>query len=248
MLALLRLGAVPVVNENDTVATAEIRFGDNDRLAARVAAMIGADMLVLLSDIDGLYTANPNGDSKATHLAKVPQITTNILAMAGPANAAYASGGMVTKLEAARIATSAGCQMIICNGKDPSPLTRLQTGAKHTLFAAIQSPHTARKQWIAGSLTPKGKICIDDGAVTALESGRSLLPAGMISVTGQFDRGDLIEVENSAGVVIGHGLSSYSSDDAMLICGHKSNEIETVLGYRGRDEMIHADNLVISDT
>ncbi len=248
MLALLQLGAVPVVNENDTVATAEIRFGDNDRLAARVAAMIGADMLVLLSDIDGLYTANPHGDGKATHLAKVPQITTDILAMAGPANATYASGGMVTKLEAARIATSAGCQMIICNGQDPSPLKRLQTGAKHTLFAAIQSPHTARKQWIAGSLNPKGKIRIDDGAVTALQHGRSLLPAGVLSVTGQFDRGDLIEVENKVGEVIGHGLSSYSSDDAMLICGHKSNEIESVLGYRGRDEMIHADNLVISDT
>ena len=168
--------------------------------------------------------------------------------MAGPANAAFASGGMVTKLEAARIATSAGCEMIICNGQNPGPLTRLQTGTKHTLFTAMQSPHTARKQWIAGSLTPKGKICIDDGAVTALESGRSLLPAGVISVTGQFDRGDLIKVENNAGVIIGHGLSSYGSDDAMLICGHKSNEIETVLGYRGRDEMIHADNLVISDT
>ena len=248
MLALLQLGAVPVVNENDTVATAEIRFGDNDRLAARVAAMIGADMLVLLSDVDGLYTANPNGDGTATHLSKVRQITPDIVAMAGPANAAFASGGMVTKLEAARIATSAGCQMIICNGQNPGPLARLQTGAKHTLFTAMQSPHTARKQWIAGSLTPKGKICIDDGAVIALESGRSLLPAGVISVTGQFDRGDLIEVENKAGAVIGHGLSSYSSDDAMLICGHKSNEIETVLGYRGRDEMIHADNLVISDT
>ncbi|MDC0062586.1 glutamate 5-kinase [Candidatus Puniceispirillum sp.] len=248
MLALLQLGAVPVVNENDTVATAEIRFGDNDRLAARVAGMIGADMLVLLSDVDGLYTANPNGDGTATHLSKVPQITPDIMAMAGPANAAFASGGMVTKLEAARIATSAGCQMIICNGQNPGPLARLQTGAKHTLFTAMQSPHTARKQWIAGSLTPKGKICIDDGAVTALENGRSLLPAGVISVTGQFDRGDLIEVENNAGVVIGRGLSSYSSDDAMLICGHKSNEIKTVLGYHGRDEMIHADNLVISDT
>lgn len=248
MLELLRLGAVPVVNENDTVATAEIRFGDNDRLAARVAAMIGADMLVLLSDVDGLYTANPNGNGSATHLATVSQISSDILEMAGPANAAYASGGMVTKLEAARIATSAGCQMIICNGQNPGPLTRLQAGAKHTLFAAMQSPHTARKQWIAGSLTPKGKIRIDDGAVTALRAGRSLLPAGVIAVTGRFDRGDLIEVENKAGAVIGHGLSSYSSDDAMLICGHKSNEIESVLRYRGRDEMIHADNLVISDT
>ena len=248
MLALLQLGAVPVVNENDTVATAEIRFGDNDRLAARVAAMIGADMLVLLSDVDGLYTANPKSDDNATHLSKVPHVTPDIFAMAGPANAAFASGGMITKLEAARIATSAGCQMIICNGQNPGPLARLQTGTKHTLFAAMQSPHTARKQWIAGSLNPRGKVRIDDGAITALESGNSLLPAGVVSVTGRFDRGDLIEIENSAGAVIGHGLSSYGSDDAVLICGHKSNEIETVLGYRGRDEMIHADNLVISDT
>ena len=248
MLTLLQLGAIPVVNENDTVATAEIRFGDNDRLAARVAAMVGADTLVLLSDVDGLYTANPNSDDAATHLAKVPQITSDIIAMAGPANAAYASGGMVTKLEAARIATSAGCQMVICNGKNLAPLTRLRAGAKHTLFTATHSPHTARKKWIAGSLSPKGKIRIDDGAVSALQEGRSLLPAGMIEVTGQFDRGDLIEVEKKAGTVIGHGLSSYSSDEAILICGHKSNEIETILGYRGRDEMIHADDLVINDT
>ncbi len=247
MLALLQLGAVPVVNENDTVATAEIRFGDNDRLAARVAAMIGADMLVLLSDVDGLYTANPTGDGPTTHLAKVSEITPDILAMAGSANAAYASGGMVTKLEAARIATSAGCQMIICNGENPAPLKRLRIGAKHTLFTATQSPHTARKKWIAGSLTPKGKIRIDDGALAALQGGRSLLPAGVNAVAGQFDRGDLIEVENVAGTVIGHGLSSYCSDDAILISGHKTNEIETILGYRGRDEMIHADNLVISD-
>ena len=184
----------------------------------------------------------------ATHLAKVPQITPDIIAMAGPANAAYASGGMVTKLEAARIATSAGCQMVICNGKNLAPLTRLRAGAKHTLFTATHSPHTARKKWIAGSLSPKGKIRIDDGAATALQEGRSLLPAGMIEVTGQFDRGDLIEVEKKAGTVIGHGLSSYSSDEAILICGHKSNEIETILGYRGRDEMIHADDLVINDT
>ena len=248
IFSLMDLNVIPIINENDTTSTEEIRFGDNDRLAARVAAMIGADMLVLLSDVDGLYTANPNSDSTAVHLSNVPHITPDILAMAGPANAAFASGGMVTKLEAARIATSAGCKMIICNGQNPGPLTRLQTGAKHTLFNALQSVNTARKQWIAGSLTPKGKICIDDGAVAALESGRSLLPAGVISVTGQFDRGDLIEVENRAGAVIGHGLSSYGSDDAELICGHKSNEIETLLGYRGRDEMIHADNLVINDT
>jgi glutamate 5-kinase len=248
MMALLQLNAVPVVNENDTVATAEIRFGDNDRLAARVAAMIGADALVLLSDVDGLYTANPNGDNCATHIGEIAQITPDIMAMAGPANAAYASGGMVTKLEAARIATSAGCQMIICNGQSPAPLSRLEAGAKCTIFAATLSPHTARKQWIAGALTPKGTIRIDDGAARALRAGRSLLPAGVIAVNGQFERGDLIEIEDHAGLVIGHGLSSYGHKDAMAIRGHKSNEIESVLGYRERDEMIHADNLVMSDS
>ena len=248
MMALLQLNAVPVVNENDTVATAEIRFGDNDRLAARVAAMIGADLLVLLSDVDGLYTANPNGDNTATHIGKIVQITPDIMAMAGPANAAYASGGMVTKLEAARIATSAGCQMIICNGQSPAPLSRLEAGAKCTIFAAALSPHTARKQWIAGALTTKGTIRIDDGAARALRAGRSLLPAGVIAVHGQFERGDLIEIEYSAGLVIGHGLSSYGDKDAMAIRGHKSNEIESVLGYSERDEMIHADNLVMSDS
>ena len=247
MMALLQLNAVPVVNENDTVATAEIRFGDNDRLAARVAAMIGADVLVLLSDVDGLYTANPNGDNSATHIREIAQITPDIMAMAGPAHAAYASGGMVTKLEAARIATSAGCQMIICNGQSPAPLSRLEAGAKCTIFAATLSPHTARKQWIAGALTPKGTIRIDDGAARALRAGRSLLPAGVIAVNGQFERGDLIEIEDSAGLVIGHGLSSYGHKDAMAIRGHKSNEIKSVLGYRERDEMIHADNLVMSD-
>ena len=248
MMALLQLNAVPVVNENDTVATAEIRFGDNDRLAARVAAMMGADLLVLLSDVDGLYTANPNGDNSATHIGEIAQITPDIMAMAGPANAAYASGGMVTKLEAARIATSAGCQMIICNGQSPAPLSRLEAGARCTIFAAALSPHTARKQWIAGALTPKGTIRIDDGAARALRAGRSLLPAGVIAVSGQFERGDLIEIEDSAGLVIGHGLSSYGHKDAMAIRGHKSGEIESVLGYRERDEMIHADNLVMSDS
>ena len=248
MMALLQLNAVPVVNENDTVATAEIRFGDNDRLAARVAAMMGADLLVLLSDVDGLYTANPNGDNSATHIGEIAQITPDIMAMAGPANAAYASGGMVTKLEAARIATSAGCQMIICNGQSPAPLSRLEAGARCTIFAAALSPHTARKQWIAGALTPKGTIRIDDGAARALRAGRSLLPAGVIAVSGQFERGDLIEIEDSAGLVIGHGLSSYGHKDATAIRGHKSNEIESVLGYRERDEMIHADNLVMSDS
>ena len=247
MGALLELGAVPVVNENDTVATAEIRFGDNDRLAARVAAMIGADLLVLLSDVDGLYTGNPNDNKAATHLPQIDHITTDIMAMAGAANAQYASGGMVTKLEAARISTAAGCHMIICDGRDPEPLSRLEKGATCSCFIATETPHAARKQWIAGALTPRGTITVDAGAALALRRGKSLLPAGVVAVDGQFDRGDLIAVEDQSGRVIGHGLSSYSAGDAAKIKGHKSREIETMLGYRGRDEMIHADNLVVID-
>ena len=247
MGALLELGAVPVVNENDTVATAEIRFGDNDRLAARVAAMIGADLLVLLSDVDGLYTGNPNDNKAATHLPHINHITADIMAMAGAANAQYASGGMVTKLEAARISTAAGCHMIICDGRDPEPLSLLEKGANCSCFIATETPHAARKQWIAGALTPRGTIAVDAGAALALRRGKSLLPAGVVAVDGQFDRGDLIAVEDQSGRVIGHGLSSYSAGDAAKIKGHKSREIETMLGYRGRDEMIHADNLVVID-
>ena len=247
MGALLELGAVPVVNENDTVATAEIRFGDNDRLAARVAAMIGADLLVLLSDVDGLYTNNPNDNKAATHLPQIDHITADIMAMAGAANAQYASGGMVTKLEAARISTAAGCHMIICDGRHPEPLSLLEKGANCSCFIATETPHAARKQWIAGALTPRGTIAVDAGAALALRRGKSLLPAGVVAVDGQFDRGDLIAVEDQSGRVIGHGLSSYSAGDAAKIKGHKSREIETMLGYRGRDEMIHADNLVVID-
>ena len=247
MGALLELGAVPVVNENDTVATAEIRFGDNDRLAARVAAMIGADLLILLSDVDGLYTGNPNQNNAATHLPQIDHITDDIMAMAGTANAQYASGGMVTKLEAARISTAAGCHMIICDGRDPEPLLRLENGARCSCFIATETPHAARKQWIAGALTPRGTIGVDAGAATALRSGKSLLPAGVVAVDGQFDRGDLVAVEDQSGRIIGHGLSSYSAADATKIKGHKSREIENMLGYRGRDEMIHADNLVVID-
>ena len=247
MGALLDLGAVPVVNENDTVATAEIRFGDNDRLAARVAAMIGADLLILLSDVDGLYTGNPNQNNDAAHLPQIDHITDDIMAMAGAANAQYASGGMVTKLEAGRISTTAGCHMIICDGREPEPLLRLENGARCSWFIATETPHAARKQWIAGALTPRGTIVVDAGATQALRSGKSLLPAGVVAVDGQFDRGDLVAVEDQSGRIIGHGLSSYSAADAAKIKGHKSREIETMLGYRGRDEMIHADNLVLID-
>jgi len=247
MAALIGLGAVPVVNENDTVATAEIRFGDNDRLAARVAAMISADLLLLLSDIDGLYSGNPRQDESARHVPVVEVMSDEIMAMAGAANAAYASGGMVTKLEAARIAMNAGCGMVICNGQHQRPVTALIEGARHTLFHAEHSPLTARKRWIGGSLTPRGSLRVDAGALRALRQGRSLLPAGVTTATGQFDRGDLIAVEDATGQVIGHGLSAYSADDARRILGHKSSEIENLLGYRGRDEIIHADNLVMLD-
>jgi glutamate 5-kinase len=247
MGALLDLGAVPVVNENDTVATAEIRFGDNDRLAARVAAMIGADLLILLSDVDGLYTGNPNRNNCAAHLPRIDHITDSIMAMAGAANAQYASGGMITKLEAGRISTAAGCHMIICDGRDPEPLLRLENGARCTCFIATETPHAARKQWIAGALTPRGTIGVDAGAAEALRKGKSLLPAGVVAIDGQFDRGDLVAVEDQSGKVIGHGLSSYGAADAAKIKGYKSREIETMLGYRGRDEIIHADNLVVTD-
>ena len=247
MKTLLELKSVPVVNENDTVTTAEIRYGDNDRLAARVAAMLSADMLCLLSDVDGLYTENPALNSAATHLAEIDALTPEVLKMAGSANAAYASGGMVTKLEAARIATKAGCDMVICDGRPLGPLSKLRDGARSTLFHAGASPLTARKQWIAGALSPKGCLTVDAGALGALRKGRSLLPAGVVAVEGEFERGDLIAIHNQAGAVIGHGLSAYSAVDANIICGHKSREIETLLGYRGRDEIIHADNLVMVD-
>ena len=248
MKTLLELKSVPVVNENDTVTTAEIRYGDNDRLAARVAAMLSADMLFLLSDVDGLYTENPAQNSAATHLGEVDALTPEVLKMAGSANATYASGGMVTKLEAARIATKAGCDMVICDGRPLGPLSRLREGARSTLFHAGASPLTARKQWIAGALSPKGSLTVDAGALSALRKGRSLLPAGILAVEGQFERGDLIAIHNQDGAVIGHGLSAYSADDANIICGYKSREIETLLGYRGRDEIIHADNLVMVDS
>ncbi len=245
---LLELKSVPVVNENDTVATAEIRYGDNDRLAARVAAMLSADMLILFSDIDGLYTENPTQNSAAKHLAEVNAITPEVLKMAGSANATYASGGMITKLEAARIATKAGCDMVICDGRPLKPLSKLCDGARSTLFHAGASPLTARKRWIAGALSPKGRLTVDSGALCALRKGRSLLPAGVVNVKGQFERGDLIAIHNQEDEVIAYGLSAYSASDAMVICGHKSREIETLLGYRGRDEIIHADNLVMVDT
>ncbi len=241
---LLKLRAVPVINENDTVATTEIRYGDNDRLAARVASMVSADCLILLSDVDGLYTAPPHLPG-AQHLAEVAEITPEIEAMAGDAASEFSRGGMKTKLAAARMATEAGARMAIANGRGLHPLRALEEGARCTWFAAHSTPVAARKRWISGSLKTLGTIIIDDGAVKALVQGRSLLPAGVTGVEGEFGRGDAVSVRDLAGHEIASGLSAYSSDDARAIMGHSSHEIEELLGYSGRAEMIHRDDLVL---
>lgn len=243
---LLRLGTLPVINENDTVATTEIRVGDNDRLAARVAAMLGADSLVLLSDIDGLYTADPRRNPAADFIPEVAEITPEIEAMAGMAPAGYSSGGMITKLTAGKIATGAGCRMAIADGRRLHPLQAVGEGARCTWFLASVEPRTARKRWIAGSLRPAGKLLVDAGALKALKSGKSLLPAGVTAVDGRFERGDAVVVCDLSGQEVARGLAAYSAADARRIMGHKSREIEDILGYRGREELIHRDDLVIT--
>jgi glutamate 5-kinase len=246
LATLLKLGTVPVINENDTVATSEIRFGDNDRLAARVAAMISADTLVLLSDIDGLYTADPRRDPNARHIDAITEITPEIEAMAGEAPPGYSSGGMVTKLAAARVALGAGCRMAIADGRRMNPIQAVADGAACSWFLPAANPLTARKKWIAGSLKPEGTLAVDDGALAALKAGKSLLPAGVTRVDGSFERGDAVRVVDGAGREVARGLSAYSAADAARIKGHKSREIEALLGYRGRDEMIHRDDLVLT--
>lgn len=242
---LLGLGCVPVINENDTIATTEIRFGDNDRLAARVAAMIEADQLVLLSDIDGLYTADPRRRPDARHLAVVESVTPEIEAMGSEPPPGYSSGGMRTKLAAARIATQAGCAMAIACGNVDRPLTALAQGARCTWFLAAPDGRSARKRWIAGALAPLGTFVVDAGAMRALAAGRSLLPAGVRRVEGTFERGDPVVVRGLDGIELARGLSAYASEDAVRIAGHRSDEIEAILGWRGRDEMIHRDDLVL---
>ena len=242
---LLTLGCVPVINENDTVATAEIRFGDNDRLAARVAEMVQADALVLLSDIDGLYTADPRRDPAAEHLATIERVTDEIMAMGGEPPPGYSSGGMRTKLIAAQIATGAGCAMAIALGTENHPLQRLLDGARCTWFLPAPEGRSARKRWIAGSLAPQGSVTVDAGAVRALRGGSSLLPAGIRAVAGQFERGDAVAVRDEAGHVIAHGLSAYDAAATGRIAGRRSDEIEAILGLRGRDEVIHRDDLVL---
>lgn len=242
---LLEKRAVPVINENDTVATTEIRYGDNDRLAARVATMMGADLLVLLSDIDGLYTAPPKDDPDATLIPVVERITPEIEAMAGAAGSELSRGGMKTKIEAGKMATVAGTAMIIASGKVASPLALIDAGGTHTLFRAEANPVTARKAWIAGHLEPRGTLTVDAGAVRALGQGRSLLPAGVTAVSGRFGRGDAVRVVDAAGTEVARGLVAYDDADAERIRGRNSSAIEEILGIAGRTEMIHRDDLVL---
>ncbi|WP_421881309.1 glutamate 5-kinase [Pacificispira sp.] len=245
LLQLLKLGAVPVINENDTVATSEIRYGDNDRLAARVATMASADLLVLLSDIDGVYTADPRKDPAATHIPEIRAVTPEIEAMAGDAVPGVSTGGMITKLDAAKIALAGGCRMAIALGRDDHALGRLAEGAKASWFVPSDQPVTARKRWISGTLKPVGEVVVDAGALAALGRGKSLLPAGVRAVGGTFERGDAIQIKGPDGRVVGKGLSAYSSEDAIRIVGKRSAEIGEILGYDGRSELIHRDDMSI---
>jgi glutamate 5-kinase len=242
---LLALKAIPVVNENDTVATAEIRYGDNDRLSARVASMVSADTLVLLSDIDGLYSAPPQTDSKARHIPVVTAITPEIEAMAGDAGTELSKGGMRTKVEAGKIALGAGTNMVITTGAVLNPLSAIANGAKVTWFLANSDPVTAKKRWIAGQLEPAGAIVIDDGAEKALVLGKSLLPAGVTRVEGTFDRGDAVIIRAADGRELGRGLIAYGNVDAQRIIGKRSGEIATILGFAGRSTLVHRDDMAL---
>jgi glutamate 5-kinase len=242
---LLQWRAVPVINENDTVATSEIRYGDNDRLAARVATMVSADLLVLLSDVDGLYDAPPEAAASAQHVPYVTRVTPEIEAMAGAAASQFARGGMQTKLEAARIATSAGTHMIIASGRVEHPLRAIAEGARSTWFLTAANPVTARKKWIGGALEPKGSLTIDAGAVAALRRGKSLLPAGVVRVDGAFARGDAVVIRGPDGREIGRGLCAYDAEDAQKITGRSSADIAAILGFSGRTEIVHRDDLVV---
>src|SRR5689334_18315527 len=245
-LKLLELRAVPVVNENDTVATSEIRYGDNDRLAARVATMIGADLLVLFSDIDGLYTAPPASDPKAEHIPVVERITPAIEAMAGGAASELSRGGMRTKVEAGKIATAGGTHMVIADGRTKNPLRRVAEGGRCTWFLTPSNPATARKTWIAGALEPSGTLYVDEGAARALQGGASLLPVGVRRIEGAFRRGDAVIIRSESRV-LGRGLVAYDAEDAARIIGRPSREIEGILGYPGRTEMVHRDDMALSD-
>ena len=242
---LLQFGVVPIVNENDTVATSEIRYGDNDRLAARVGTMVASDVVVLFSDIDGLYTANPVLDKTARHLPRIEKITPDIEAMAGDAASEFSRGGMRTKIEAAKIALSGGAHLVVCDGRGQHPLNALNAGAKASWFIPSATPIAARKTWIAGALEPRGWVMIDAGAVRALKAGKSLLPAGVVKLDGQFARGDCVLIRDETGHDLGRGLIAYDTHHARQICGRQSSEIAQILGFEGRAELVHRDNMVL---
>jgi len=244
---LIERSVVPIINENDTVATEEIRYGDNDRLAARIAQLVMADALLLLSDVDGFYTADPASDENAQHIPVVSKIDAEMMAMAGASHSDVGSGGMTTKLQAARIATRAGCTTVIASGAIQRPLRALGEGARCSVFAAAGTPAAARKQWLAGVHDVKGELRLDDGAVIALSSGSSLLPVGVVAVAGKFRRGDVVRLLDGNGVEIGRGLAEYSADETLQLVGCQSDEIEATLGYRGRTVMVHANELVLFD-
>ena len=245
---LLEWRSVPVINENDTVATTEIRYGDNDRLAARVATMASADLLVLLSDVDGLYDAPPATSAKAKHIPVVPRITREIEAMAGEAASEHSRGGMRTKIVAGKIATAAGVHMVIASGHVDHPLSAIAAGGRATWFLTPANPVAARKAWIAGTLEPKGVLTIDAGAVAALRRGKSLLPAGVIRVDGQFGRGDAVVIRGPDGAEVGRGLIAYDAEDAAKIIRRPSSDIALILGIEGRSEMVHRDDMVLGES
>ena len=245
---LLERGVVPIINENDTVATDEIRYGDNDRLAARVAQLVMADALVLLSDVDGLYTADPGRVPAAEHIPEVRRITAAVHSMAGETRSDIGSGGMATKVQAARIATHAGCSTIIASGQIEHPLQALGAGTRCTVFRPEGTPATARKQWLAGALEVRGEIAVDAGAAAALHGGNSLLPVGIVTVSGNFRRGDVVSISGPDGAELGRGLAEYSDEETGRIAGCQSEQIEEKLGYRGRAVVVHRDELVIFDS
>ena len=246
LIKLIELNVIPVINENDTVATEEIRFGDNDRLAARVAQMCSADLLILLSDINGLYSSDPNKNKDASFIEEINEITYEIELMAGPPHISISSGGMITKIEAAKIATNAGCHMIICDGRLDNPLIQLEEiNAKFSWFRATDKPMSARKQWISGALQVKGQIIIDKGASEAVIKGNSILSAGIIATEGTYEKGDLIKVIDENKNFIGKGLIHFNNLEVNLIKGSKSDNIESILGYRGKDEVVHRDDFVL---
>ncbi len=244
---LLRLNVIPVINENDTVATQEIRYGDNDRLGARVAEMTSSDVLVLLSDVDGLYDADPRVKPDARLIPEVRELTPEIEALAGASATEFGSGGMITKLAAARICMNAGCATVIANGTRLYPLKAIEDGANCTWFLPGRTPRQARKQWIAGTLVPRGSVTVDAGAEQALRAGSSLLPVGIVEITGDFQAGDAVTIRGQAGRDLGRGLTAYSSEEARRIRGRRSDELPGLLGYSGRDELIHRDNLALLD-